>query len=296
MSLRQRAPVSTAVATVGKGASTSTNGHGDALPVAAASDRKRVKGRKASSRDCNGTRRWVYLHFPVLALALFAFVVGCSYVALGGHGHQYHQHYHYHHHVVDQEAGGPRTLNLRRQLQLPLQLQHATRKLTDEDRRHYIGHTLEYSDYDHVDDHDHPQRNQQPVQNQQPQDKQQEHKRQADQLEHDRLASERNRRDQEKEHKVPVPLPAPKLATTTTTTTTAKTIKEQLIRLDHQRDSEQLRKEKQSLLNQIRTKQTAGLKKVALQNIEQEETEKMNMHPEDKKGTCVGWLGLGGKR
>ncbi|MGV2389773.1 MAG UNVERIFIED_CONTAM: hypothetical protein LVR29_20515 [Microcystis novacekii LVE1205-3] len=129
-----------------------------------------------------------------------------------------------------------------------------------------------------------------------------EHKRQADQLDHDRKTFGRNHKldhDEEEPKKVPATGSTPKLASTTktttttttstkttTTTTTAKAIKEQLTRLDHRRDSEQLRHEKQVLLNQIRTKQTAGLQKVTLlPNVEQEETEKMNMHPEDHKGT-----------
>ena len=68
---------------------------------------------------------------------------------------------------------------------------------------------------------------------------------------------------------------------------TTTTIKQELTRLDHRRDSEQVRIEKQVLLDQLRTKQTAGLKRVPLQNIEQEETEKLKMHPEGETGTYI---------
>ena len=60
--------------------------------------------------------------------------------------------------------------------------------------------------------------------------------------------------------------------------------KERLIKLDQMKNTEQVRKEKEVLLNQIRKKQRAGLKKIPPRSIEKEITEKMNALPVAEKG------------
>jgi hypothetical protein len=193
------------------------NGHvhvNGSVGLGQTSDQKRVKGRKRDQRP------WISL--PLLAF--FAFVVGCSYVAMDGtieHGHKFHSAVHSMHHA----AVGVVTPNH----QLPKNLRQGSRV----DRRRNLFQTFE---------------------KQEP----------KEQMKHDRTALKDSTQDEdEKMIKV--------------------SLKERLMKLDHVDETEQIRKEKKVLLNQIRKKQKVGLKKLPHHNIEEELTEKMNDHPEDEK-------------
>lgn len=196
------------------------NGHVSIHTDARGNTGRRVKGRKRDERP------WISL--PLLAF--FAFVVGCSYIAMGGtagahnHGHHFHSALNSVHAAIGKMAPDHA---------LPKNLRQAPRV----DRRRNLVQALG---------------------KQKPQEQTGTHQLLD--------AHQHKEKSDEDEHLIKV------------------NGKERLNKLDQMKDTGQVRKEKEVLLNQIRKKQRAGLKKIQPRNTEKELTEKMNVLPDDKKG------------
>ena len=183
------------------------------------SEKRRVKGRKRNERP------WISL--PLLAF--FAFVVGCSYVSMGG-VHDHRHHFHSAVHSVHAAFGA-----MSPDKALPKNLRHAPRV----DRRRNLVQAI---------------------------GKQQKPMERTHRVLDSQHIDTTTLKSDEDEHLIKV------------------NAKERLIKLDQMKNTEQVRKEKEVLLNQIRKKQRAGLKKIPPRSIEKEITEKMNALPVAEKG------------